>query len=583
MRAYRYDSQQGIFICTGHEEFSYSDGTAVEERLFSVISNATDVSSSSQALADAIEDWPSEYHLSPTRHNLLRFLELGSTHRILELGCGCGAMTRFLGESGASVVAVEGSRRRAQIAAARCRDLPNVTVYCDNLINFECAEQFDYVTLIGVLEYAPKFIEGDDPVGRCLTHARSFLKANGTLVLAIENQLGLKYFNGQAEDHVGIPYYGINGLYGNTDPVTLGRHALAQKLAQTDFGKLEFFFPFPDYKMPGVILSESALAEQRLNTADLLIQHQGIGHPENHLRAFAEDQAWRAVLENRLLPDLSNSFLVLAHSGPICSRQRNWLAKMYGSCNRRPCFQLETAIERDEDMSLTVRKRRLTPAAEPPHNAWLKHVVGEKPYLTGKLLIGNVHRAMTREADIKELSASFAPWLKYLIAHSLPGPRGGLSLPGHFIDCIPGNLIVLPGDGLEYFDAEWEAAEPIPLTWVVTRGIINSINGCLENNALQGLNHDQCILRIAGRAGIDLSESDLIEAAELESRLVMHCYRRAPYAMTCRDLLSRPVIGYSRLSNEWLHRELARIKRTISWRITAPLRVSWNLLRKLIG
>ena len=46
MRAYRYDSQQGIFICTGHEEFSYSDGTAVEERLFSVISNATDVSSS---------------------------------------------------------------------------------------------------------------------------------------------------------------------------------------------------------------------------------------------------------------------------------------------------------------------------------------------------------------------------------------------------------------------------------------------------------------------------------------------------------------------------------------------------------
>jgi 16S rRNA A1518/A1519 N6-dimethyltransferase RsmA/KsgA/DIM1 with predicted DNA glycosylase/AP lyase activity len=83
-------------------------------------------------------------------------------------------MTRYLGETGATVIAVEGSLRRAEIAAERCRDLRNVSVYCDNLIQFEAEGHFDIVTLIGVLEYAPCFISSEDPVGACLAAARCF-------------------------------------------------------------------------------------------------------------------------------------------------------------------------------------------------------------------------------------------------------------------------------------------------------------------------------------------------------------------------------------------------------------------------
>src|SRR5271157_442229 len=92
----------------------YSDGAEVEERLYRVIRDAKDRSTFSRELAPAITDWPSEYHLSRGRHCLLRPLGIKPGDTVLELGAGCGAITRYLGEIGALVVAVEGSLLRAR-------------------------------------------------------------------------------------------------------------------------------------------------------------------------------------------------------------------------------------------------------------------------------------------------------------------------------------------------------------------------------------------------------------------------------------------------------------------------------------
>ncbi|HRA80798.1 MAG TPA: class I SAM-dependent methyltransferase [Thauera sp.] len=588
-KSYTFDAGLRIWCRSDQTSISYSDGDDAENNLLNTVRNAQDVSSTSPELAAAIRDWPSEYHLSPARHNLLRFLDIGAHRNVLELGCGCGGMTRFLGEAGAIVVAIEGSKRRAEIAAARCRGLSNVSIYCDNLADFQSGDKFDFVTLIGVLEYAPKFIDADDPIAACLAYARSFLKEGGALVLAIENQLGLKYFNGCAEDHAGIPCYGINDLYGEADAITFGRHVLSQQLSKAGFPGQEFYFPFPDYKLPGLILSQAALRDDQLNVADLLIHQSGQCHPENHHRAFAENLAWRAVTRNGLLSELSNSFLVVARADAEAPQSSGWLAKMYNRSNRRPCYQLETTILRDEAMTLTVQKRRLFPAAPAPQNEWLKHVAADCTYHSGSLMLGTIHRAMAREAGIDELAACFAPWLKYLTAHSRAGADGAAHLPGNFVDCIPANLVQSPNGELIYIDAEWEAGETIPLAWIVTRGVVNSLGGCLENGALVGLTYAQCIQRIAGQCGMVLRPDDLDAAAELESRLVENCFSVAP---ACKDILSQPVFGYYRLSNntpelrpelEWLRYELSRVKGTVSWRITAPLRATWNLLRKAVG
>ena len=52
---------------------------------------------------------------------------------MLDVGAGTGAIARYLGEAGCSVVALEGNMARAKVAAERCRDLPDVEVVCGTI------------------------------------------------------------------------------------------------------------------------------------------------------------------------------------------------------------------------------------------------------------------------------------------------------------------------------------------------------------------------------------------------------------------------------------------------------------------
>ncbi|WP_164444444.1 class I SAM-dependent methyltransferase, partial [Pseudomonas viridiflava] len=128
------------------------------------------------------------YHLGSARGNLLRPFEHCLTGRVLEIGAGCGAISRYLGECGATVLSLEGSRRRARIAASRTRDLDKVTVIAERFEQFQPLQRFDVITLIGVLEYASLFNQGDDPALDMLVRVRELLEPDGILLLAIENQ-----------------------------------------------------------------------------------------------------------------------------------------------------------------------------------------------------------------------------------------------------------------------------------------------------------------------------------------------------------------------------------------------------------
>ena len=69
------DEGSGVRLHPEHQPFPYSDGQASEERLLQVLTEAADLSTMSRELVTKITDWPSEYHLSPQRHNLLRHFD----------------------------------------------------------------------------------------------------------------------------------------------------------------------------------------------------------------------------------------------------------------------------------------------------------------------------------------------------------------------------------------------------------------------------------------------------------------------------------------------------------------------------
>ena len=129
---YELHRPESIWRRPGYAGIAYSDGDAIEERLGAVIARAADRTVLSTELAAQVTDWPSLYHLSGSRANVLRpFAGLLEGKDVLEIGAGCGALTRYLGECGARVLALEGTPRRAAIARSRTRELDNVTVVSD--------------------------------------------------------------------------------------------------------------------------------------------------------------------------------------------------------------------------------------------------------------------------------------------------------------------------------------------------------------------------------------------------------------------------------------------------------------------
>ena len=159
-------------------------------------------------------EWALLYHLSPIRENLLEWYDFGEGKSLLEIGAGCGGITGLFCKKCDRVVAIDLSKRRSMINATRNRNFDNLEIMVGNFEDIQIEEKFDYVTLIGVLEYSIYYINSPSPFVDMLKKAKSYLKPGGKLIVAIENKYGIKYWAGAREDHTGNLMDGIMGYSG---------------------------------------------------------------------------------------------------------------------------------------------------------------------------------------------------------------------------------------------------------------------------------------------------------------------------------------------------------------------------------
>lgn len=188
----------------------YSEG-AGEDLLLELVSGHTEAEY--PALIQNTRSWSVMYHLSNERENICSFLPIKKTDKVLEIGSGCGAITGCLARLAGHVTCIELSKKRSTINAVRHKMLDNIDIIVGNFedVEQELEEKYDYITLIGVLEYAASYIKSRDPYHDILKRVSRHLKEDGRLIIAIENQLGLKYFAGCREDHTGRFFDGIEG------------------------------------------------------------------------------------------------------------------------------------------------------------------------------------------------------------------------------------------------------------------------------------------------------------------------------------------------------------------------------------
>lgn len=528
---YHFDSERGCWIArSGAGDFAYSDGDEVERRIYETVRSAGDLSSVSVELAKKITDWPSKYHLSALRGNLLRPFSHRLNGRVLEIGAGCGAITRFLGECGGEVVAVEGSQARASIAAARCRDLQNVNVIVDAVHRLPPCPTYDVVTLVGVLEYARKYFPGEehDRVINLMRHAKKFLKPEGVLILAIENQLGLKYFAGSDEDHVGVPMFGIEDRYTTAGVVTFGRRELQEMLASAGFPGQSWWYPFPDYKLPTVLISEKALSGlwgTKLHTLVGAALEMDPQLPESPL--FNLERAWRPVVRNGLGPYLANSFFVFAGMQQTANDFEEIAEAYHFAVERKPEYAKMVIFKLCDPPKMTVQQKLLYPELRSLDHGPIKMTLDQsEEFVEGQLWSQKLKSILSTEGW---LFADLVEWARYWYLELLREAElnqntqelnSSTLVPGGLIDAIPRNLILRDNGEGAFIDKEWFSTSPVELGYVVFRGLFLSliyVGSIASPEPGVPLERASVFKNIAKLLGLVVTDSDLGRYANLEN------------------------------------------------------------------
>ncbi len=327
----------------------YSDG-ASEQELLDIVS-AHDESDFKDVIDEKMS-WPVLYHLSDQRENIVSWLPIKKSDRVLEVGSGCGAITGVFSKKAGSVDCVDLSKRRSTINALRHKECDNVTIHVGNFLDIEpdLPAYYDWVCLIGVFEYGSSYMSTEKPYHKFLETLKKHVAPGGRIVIAIENRLGLKYFAGCSEDHLGTYFSGIEGYKSGDYVRTFSRPGLEKIFKECGEDEYHFYYPYPDYKFPITIYSDKRLPLCGELTNNIR------NFDRDRLLLFDEKNAFDSVISDDLFPLFSNSYLVILGDGisPVYARFSN---------ERSDDRSIVTSMEQDNN-DIVVKKIPMTKEAE---------------------------------------------------------------------------------------------------------------------------------------------------------------------------------------------------------------------------
>ncbi|TMV50801.1 methyltransferase domain-containing protein [Paenibacillus mesophilus] len=295
--------------------------------------------------------WPVVYHMSHLRHNILNWFPFKENCTILEIGAGCGALTGLLCERASKVVAVELTKRRANVNYERHKQHQNLEIVVCDFQRIPSEWKFDYVIVNGVLEYAAYMIQSNSPYEDFLRISAEHLNPNGRILLAIENRLGLKYFSGAKEDHTGKYFSGINGYVNGEKVRTFSKAELSEEIIKAKLHPIKFFYPYPDYKFPTEIFTDSTVC-------DMVPTVPNYPMDMSRTMLFEERHVYQSLMKNGVMEHFSNSFLVEIAGTP--DEVPAEMAYVKISANRNENFRICTYFD---EYRVKVHKQVLCPQA----------------------------------------------------------------------------------------------------------------------------------------------------------------------------------------------------------------------------
>ena len=175
--------------------------------------------------------------------------------------------------------------------------------------------QYDYVVIIGF---------GEKNINQLIEHANKKLNPEGTLLIAIDNKLGIE-----------------NLCVENTKKSNkISRKALEKMLDSYEYTNRKFYYPMPNYKVTNVIFTDEFLPNFETINRSLPL------YDDNVLVALEEKSRFQALIEEdvELFKNFANSFMVECKKSTLDENNIRFVS--YANI-RKPEYRIQTIIKED--------------------------------------------------------------------------------------------------------------------------------------------------------------------------------------------------------------------------------------------
>lgn len=525
----------------------YCDGD-VEDELLEIARKYSQVEY--PQIIEERKSWPVLYHLSPLRENIVEWLPITKDMKVLEVGSGCGAITGALAKKAGEVTCIELSKKRSLINAYRHMDCDNVTIHVGNFqdIEPELPCDYDLICLIGVFEYGQAYIDSKNPYEDYLKIIGKHIKKDGRIAIAIENRLGLKYWAGCMEDHLGTWFSGLEGYPEGGVVRTFTKDALFRIAGDCGFDEVSMYYPYPDYKFMTTLYSDKRLPEPGELSLNLR------NFDRQRLQLFDEKLVFDTLIKEEQFPLFSNSYMMILGPKPDVKYVKY-------SNDRADAYKIKTLLtscETGGGMGFQIEKHALSNEAE-KHIEHIYHgyeqlserfegskfkinkcslIKGEADdvqkegcatthavfeYLEGRTLEELLDECLEKE-DILKFHALFDEYLDRISYNE------ELSIADY--DLVFSNILISPDGEWNIIDYEWTFDRQIDTKEIAFRAVYCYL---LENEKRNKLNLDLILQKL------DISEEDAETYRQQEMKFQKYVTGKRMSMAEIRDAIGYPV------------------------------------------
>ncbi len=263
--------------------------------------------------------------LSTIRNNILSWYPFKSEASVLEIEPNFGEITGLLCDKVAKVVAIESNLKKARAIQKRYEEKENLEVIIGDIEDIKIQEKFDYITLIGTLEKYNKQI-----VEKYIKELKEFLKEDGIIILATDNELGMQLFTRTNDTGINVTNLLEKNLY------TL--HDIEELLQKNNLIANKVYYPMPDYKLTNVIYTD----QKNISKSDL--SRNIVYNTEDTIKFYSENLAYEKILkeDTSKFKLFANSFLIEATKKEL---DNNKIKFVSFSNIRKPEYRIKTIME----------------------------------------------------------------------------------------------------------------------------------------------------------------------------------------------------------------------------------------------